>query len=76
MGANYQIKSFNTAEDIDQTIEVQGDRYILETAVRSSSPFDVIAYLQMNTILVPRGYANAPHSLPSAAPQTAKGLPE
>lgn len=26
MGANYQIRLFNTAEDIDQTVEVEGDR--------------------------------------------------
>ena len=31
MGASYQIRLFDAAEDIDQTIE-EGDRYILETA--------------------------------------------
>ncbi|MBL1179459.1 2Fe-2S iron-sulfur cluster-binding protein [Pantanalinema sp. GBBB05] len=32
MGATYQIRLFNEVEDIDQTVEVEGDRYILETA--------------------------------------------
>jgi len=32
MGVNYQIRLFNTAEDIDQTVECQDDRYILEMA--------------------------------------------
>lgn len=32
MGVSYQVRLFNEAEDIDQTVAVQGDRYILETA--------------------------------------------
>jgi hypothetical protein len=39
-----------------------------ERAMRSSSPFGVIAYPQLNTA--------APHSPPSVAPQNAKGHPE
>ena len=32
MGATYQVRLFNEVEDIDQTVAVQGDRCILETA--------------------------------------------
>jgi ferredoxin len=32
MANSYQIRIFNQTEDIDQTIEVPSDKYILETA--------------------------------------------
>ena len=32
MANSYQVKLFNKAEGIDQTVEVPEDRYILETA--------------------------------------------
>ncbi|RCJ30688.1 ferredoxin [Nostoc punctiforme NIES-2108] len=32
MGVSYQVRLFNEAEDIDQTVAVQDDRSILETA--------------------------------------------
>lgn len=32
MASSYQVRLYNTAEGIDQTIEVPADKYILETA--------------------------------------------
>jgi ferredoxin len=32
MGSSYQVRLYNEAEGIDQTIEVKDDTYILETA--------------------------------------------
>jgi ferredoxin len=32
MASSYQVRLFNKTEDIDQTIEVPSDKYILETA--------------------------------------------
>jgi hypothetical protein len=32
MASSYQVRLYNTAEGIDQTVEVPADKYILETA--------------------------------------------
>jgi ferredoxin len=64
MANSYQVRLYNQAEGIDQTIEVPADSYILETAEAQGMelPYScrqgVCSTCTVKTILQGRGYAN------------------